>query len=183
MCHHFVLTIACSAGVFWVGETLFVFVILLQPPFLVLWQWKICESRNSNPYGRCEGGRRKGGRGEKKYGVFSSLSPPPPRSLWLTSSPPLFGKFQPGAFASKLRAQRKSLHCRLFLPLFDVICNLLCTYHWTDARQHRIYLLKRPRHPNFQTRRLVSFQRFVYLVVNNKHRQFVTSVFGEFSPK
>ena len=28
--------IACSAGVFWLGETLFVFVILLQPPSLIL---------------------------------------------------------------------------------------------------------------------------------------------------
>ena len=27
--------------------------------------------------------------------------------------PPLFGKFQHGAFASKFRAQRKRLHCRL----------------------------------------------------------------------
>ena len=34
-------------------------------------------------------------------------------SLWLAPSPPLFGKFQHGAFASKLRAQRKRLHCRL----------------------------------------------------------------------
>ena len=39
----------------------------------------------------CEGERRKG----------------------LAPSPPLFGKFQHGAFASKLRAQRKRLHCRL----------------------------------------------------------------------
>ena len=29
------LKLACSAGVFWVGETLFVFVILLQPPSLI----------------------------------------------------------------------------------------------------------------------------------------------------
>ena len=41
--------------------------------------------------------------------------PPPPRSLWLAPSPPLLGKFQHGAFASKLRVQRKRLHCRLFL--------------------------------------------------------------------
>ena len=40
-------------------------------------------------------------------------------SLWQSTSastspsPPLFGKFQHGAFASKLRAQRKRLHCRL----------------------------------------------------------------------
>ena len=38
---------------------------------------------------------------------------PPPHSLWLVPFPPLFGKFQHGAFTSKLRAQRKRLHCRL----------------------------------------------------------------------
>ena len=32
-----------------------------------------------------------------RKGVFSSLSPPPPRSLWLAPFPPLFGKFQHGA--------------------------------------------------------------------------------------
>ena len=50
---HFINTwdIACSAGVFWVGETLFVFA-LLKPPSLILWQWKIGESRNSNFYVR-----------------------------------------------------------------------------------------------------------------------------------
>ena len=37
----------------------------------------------------------------------------PPRSLWPAPFPPLFGKFQHGAFASKLHAQRKCLHCRL----------------------------------------------------------------------
>lgn len=46
-------------------------------------------------------------------GVFSSLSPPPPCSLWLVPFPPLFGKFQHGAFASKLRTQRKHLRCSL----------------------------------------------------------------------
>ena len=29
-----------------------------------------------------------------RAGVFCSLSPPPPRSLWLAPSPPLLGKFQ-----------------------------------------------------------------------------------------
>ena len=54
--HH----VACSAGVFWVGETLFmfVFVLLYKPPSLILWHWK---------------------RGEKI--LFSSLSPPIPRPL------------------------------------------------------------------------------------------------------
>ena len=32
----------------------------------------------------------------------------------LAPFPPLFGKFQHGAFTSKLRAQRKRLHCRLW---------------------------------------------------------------------
>ena len=42
------LTVACSVGVFWVGETLFLlqFVILLSSPSLILWQWKIGESTN-----------------------------------------------------------------------------------------------------------------------------------------
>ena len=40
----------------------------MKPPSLILWQRKIGESRNSNPYGRCEGKKRRGGRGrgEKK---------------------------------------------------------------------------------------------------------------------
>ena len=48
-----------------------------------------------------------------RAGVFSSLSPPPPHSLWLAPSPPLLGKFPHVAFTSKLHAQRKRLHCRL----------------------------------------------------------------------
>ena len=57
-----------------------------------------------------------------RAGVFSFLSPPPPHFLWLAPSPPLFRKFQHGTFASKLRAQRKRLHCRLVLSsLFDWI--------------------------------------------------------------
>ena len=55
-----------------------------------------------------------------RAGVFSSLSPPPPRSLWLASSPPLFGKYQHGAFASKLRAQRKRLHCFLINSIHNL---------------------------------------------------------------
>ena len=65
---------------------------------------------------RAKEGKRGGG-GEKKIRVFSSLSPPPPRSLWLAPSPPLIGKFQHGAFASKLGAKRKHLHCRLSIWL------------------------------------------------------------------
>ena len=49
----------------------------------------------------------KGGGGEEKKILFSLPAPS------LAPSPPLFGKFQHGAFASKLRAQRKRLHCRL----------------------------------------------------------------------
>ena len=41
------LGLACSPGVFWVGESLFMFVLLL-PPSLILWQRRIGESRNSN---------------------------------------------------------------------------------------------------------------------------------------
>ena len=65
-----------------------------------------------------------------RAGVFSSLSPPPPRSLWLAPSPPLFGKFQHDAFASKLRAQRKRLHCRL--------CPLGCCKHFRAAGPLRL---------------------------------------------
>ena len=35
----------------------------MKPPSLILCQRKIGESRNSNPYGRCEGEKRGGGRG------------------------------------------------------------------------------------------------------------------------
>ena len=85
--------LACSAEVFWVGETLFVFVILLH--VVAIFDFVTYSGR----LGRveiatlCEGERRKG----------------------LAPSPPLFGKFQHGAFASKLRAPRKRLHCRLRL--------------------------------------------------------------------
>ena len=41
------LGLACGPGVFWVGESLFMFALLL-PPSLILWQRKIGESRNSN---------------------------------------------------------------------------------------------------------------------------------------
>ena len=40
------LTLACSAGVFWVGESLLI-------GFYD--RGRLGESRNSNPYGRCEG--------------------------------------------------------------------------------------------------------------------------------
>ena len=77
-------------------------------------QWKIGESRNSNPYGRSEGKRRKGGRGRRVR--VSLLSPRPLPAPF--DSP----HFQHGAFASKLRAQRKSLHCRLTVRvIFDMI--------------------------------------------------------------
>ena len=64
------------------------------------------------PYSRCEGERRKGGSGREEK-ILSSFSPPPPCSLWLAPSPALFGKFQHGAFASKLHTQKKCLQCRL----------------------------------------------------------------------
>ena len=63
------------------------------------------------PYGRCEG------------------------SLWLAPSPPLFGKFQHGAFVSKLRAKRKGLHCRLGQYLLtldlDFLVDLPASDSWT----------------------------------------------------
>ena len=64
--------------------------------------------------------------------AFSLLSPRPLlRSLWLAPFPPLFGKFHHGAFVSKLRAQRKRLHCGLgkkwrTLLSFSALC-LLCS--------------------------------------------------------
>ena len=64
-----------------------------------------------------------------RAGVFSSLFPPPPHSLWLAPSPPLFGKFQHGAFTGKLRAQRKRLHCRLDNSFFSV-CGKDKTLTW-----------------------------------------------------
>ena len=53
-------------------------------------------------------------------GIFYSLSPPPPRSLWLAPSPPLFGKFQHCTFVSILPTQRKRLHCRLVKGMFTL---------------------------------------------------------------
>ena len=70
---NFCLWVACSAGIFWVGETLFLFEIVVATIF-DLWQCKIGESRNSIPCGKCEGERRKGGgEGEKKYACPISL--------------------------------------------------------------------------------------------------------------
>ena len=66
-------------------------------------------------------------------GVFSSLSLPPPHSLWLAPSPPLFGKFQHGAFASKLRTQRKRLHCRL-APRPLQFSHQISDYHFSRFR-------------------------------------------------
>ena len=150
------IVLACSAGVFWVGETLFVLVICCSRH---LWFYdsgrlgrvqivtltvgvrakeekgggslfflRQCESLNwsdclvvlllSATHFRKSGHARLI-RGCFSFsqcfraGVFSSLFPPPPRSLWLAPSPPLLGKFQHGTFASKLSAQRKRLHCRL----------------------------------------------------------------------
>jgi len=44
---------------------------------LILRQWKIGESRNSNPYGSCEGERRKEGRGRGEKKSFSLPAPYP----------------------------------------------------------------------------------------------------------
>ena len=56
-------------------------VVATQPPSLILWQWKIGESRNSNPYGTLTVGARakegKKGGGEEKKKMLSLLSPRP----------------------------------------------------------------------------------------------------------
>ena len=72
-----------------------------------------------------------------RAGVFSSLSPPPPRSLWLAPFPPFFRKFQHGAFASKLRTQRKRLHCRLQILMKN----------WHLIEQQPLLSLGRPTDP------------------------------------
>ena len=119
----------------------------MKPTSLILWQRKIGESRNSNPNGRCEGEKRRGGGGgEKKYGVFSSFSPPPspPPSPWLTPFPALFGSFSMALSRLKpfARARWKRLHCRLvkidFCPGDD-----LQTVYPTDRTALKIFALQR----------------------------------------
>ena len=73
-------------------------------------------------------------------GVFSSLSPPPPRSLWFAPFPPLFGFNIMWRFHEQkhLRAQRKHLHCRLHWNKKSNVCNSwyvingywIWSYHW-----------------------------------------------------
>ena len=78
---------------------------------------------------RCEGERRKGGRGRGEK--FSSLSPLPPRSLWLAPSPPLIGKFQHGPFASKLGAKRKrEASNSLIFSQLVCLARIKVTSHW-----------------------------------------------------
>ena len=48
---------------------------IVVAPSLILWQWKIGKSRNSNPKGRCEGERRDGGTrpfSSFQHGAFAS---------------------------------------------------------------------------------------------------------------
>ena len=72
--------------------------------------------------------------------LFSLPAPcPPPHSLWLAPSPPLFGKFQSGAFASKLCAQRKRLHCRLgFVMFMDLLLTINYIWLWVAFIQNCI---------------------------------------------
>ena len=49
-------------------------------------------------------------------GVFSSLSLPPSRSLWLAPFPPLFGFNMALSRAKTFARPNKRLHCRLKLP-------------------------------------------------------------------
>ena len=68
-----------------------------------------------------------------------SLPAPSPLSLWLALSPPLFGKFQSGAFASKLCAQRKRLHCRLGVVMFmDLLLTINYIWLWVAFIQNCI---------------------------------------------
>ena len=73
----------------------------MKPPSLILWQRKIGESRNNNPYGR---------------------SPPP--FPWLAPFPPLFGSFNMALSRLKpfARARWKRLHCRLYYALGNSSC-------------------------------------------------------------
>ena len=73
----------------------------MKPPSLILWQRKIGESRNNNPYGR-----------------------PPPPFPWLAPFPPLFGSFNMALSRLKpfKRARWKCLHCRLYYALVNSSC-------------------------------------------------------------
>ena len=82
-----------------------------------------------------KGGR---GRGEKKYAVFSSLSPPPPRSFWLAPFPPHFGKWR---FREQIaRSKTKRLHCRLHGGKNDEAWNE--TKVWCRVFAFFVHLLK-----------------------------------------
>ena len=96
-----------------------------------------------------------------RAGVFSSLSPPPPRSLWLAPSPPLFGKFQHGAFTGKLRAQRKRLHCRLNMTHVIYIYVLFCSVRTSSLAdiQAPVFLLTHSQNVNWITRAQINPRR------------------------
>ena len=70
----------------------------------ILWRRKIRESKNSNPKGRCEGERRKEGRGRGEKNLLSPRPPP----LLLTR--PIFSillELQHGSVASKTFVRQK----------------------------------------------------------------------------
>ena len=62
-----------------------------------------------------------------RAGVFSSLSLPPSRSLWLAPFPPLFGFNMALSRAKTFARPNKRLHCRLKLPLVCPWCG-----RWVD---------------------------------------------------
>ena len=110
-------------------------VILLQPPSLILWQWKIGESRNSNSYGGCEGERRKAGRGrgEKKYACQISLF------FWET---PYAGKRTSWLVRHREVNWCLSMNCKsiLFIPFPSVVWNWSgweCRVYYTMRKSKR----------------------------------------------
>ena len=83
------------------GRKLVNWIATMKLPSLILWQRKIGESRNNNPYGR-----------------------PPPPSPWLAPFLPLFGSFNMALSWLKpfVRARWKRLHCRLYYALVNSSC-------------------------------------------------------------
>ena len=107
------VSIACSAGLFWVGESLFIGSL---PWSRHLWFYDRGRLGSVEIITLSVGVRAKKGEwgvgGEKKC---SSFSPPPPPSLWLAPFPPLFRSFNMALSRLKpsARARWKRLHCRL----------------------------------------------------------------------
>ena len=99
-------SLACSAGVFWAGESCLFMFVVLYPPSLMLWRRKIRESKivTLRVGARAKGGKG-GGRGEKKLLRFL-FSLPAPFSPFFSSSNMARSRATSGA-------RRKRLYCRL----------------------------------------------------------------------